>query len=517
MMWNPLKITVFLLLISTICFAQEFTDSYVTLYSPARDLEIDGQLQDWLSHQPMNLHYQSLVRGSRWGGIDDLSGSVWLAADAKGLYLAADLRDSNFLGKPEGKEIWESDSLVLTLHFADSLLESKRFYILISREKTQPVYSILLEEEGTTSIVDDFAIELAIADRGDYAPMMEMFIAWENFDEKFPAPSRFDFNIEIRDYDGRNSFKTIAWKPIFATDARRSALATAVVEYDEISGSGISAGSASINTVVQQVNLSVSVVDRSNEPKLDMAIEEISIFENGVEQKIKEFRLETVPITVGLLIDKSLSMTMHLDDVKESTKEFISSMRPEDRAFVIAFSHEIDELKDFEGDAEQAKLAIDEIVADGDTALNATLLHALLKVQYLREKKVLVVFSDGENDPREGKNFFGREILMSEIIEEAKRNDVAIYPIAFQMGNTNATMGLRQLADNSGGRIFSPVSIGQLVSAYREIAIELKSRYRISYISSNPDLDGQWREITVQPKDKTLRARTKKGYFAQKR
>src|SRR5580704_7892970 len=56
------------------------------------------------------------------------------------------------------------------------------------------------------------------------------------------------------------------------------------------------------------VVLPVSVIDKSGKLVTDLQQKAFKVFENGVEQPIKVFRREDVPISLGIIIDNSGSM-----------------------------------------------------------------------------------------------------------------------------------------------------------------------------------------------------------------
>lgn len=58
----------------------------------------------------------------------------------------------------------------------------------------------------------------------------------------------------------------------------------------------------------QLVDLHVSVLDKNGKMITDIPESAFKVYENGIEQKIKKFRREDVPVSMGLIIDNSGSM-----------------------------------------------------------------------------------------------------------------------------------------------------------------------------------------------------------------
>jgi Ca-activated chloride channel family protein len=85
------------------------------------------------------------------------------------------------------------------------------------------------------------------------------------------------------------------------------------------------------------------------------------------------------------------------------------------------------------------------------------------------------------------------------------------------MGQTVRSL-LREIAEQSGGLAFFPNSVYELEDITTKISVELKNQYLLSYVSTNPDVDGEWRDIDVRLKDDRslpdLTVREKRGYYA---
>ena len=73
---------------------------------------------------------------------------------------------------------------------------------------------------------------------------------------------------------------------------------------------------------------------------------------------------------------------------------------------------------------------------------------------------------------------------------------------------------LRQIADQTGGRMYSPKKIDELSGVYTEIADDLRIQYQLGYNSSNRIHDGKWRTIRVEVGNKPDAViRTRPGYY----
>jgi len=71
------------------------------------------------------------------------------------------------------------------------------------------------------------------------------------------------------------------------------------------------------------------------------------------------------------------------------------------------------------------------------------------------------------------------------------------------------------IADQTGGRMYSPLRIEHLANVYSEIADDLRIQYGLAYNSSNTAQDRRWREIKVRVRSQPdAVARTRRGYYA---
>jgi VWFA-related protein len=123
-------------------------------------------------------------------------------------------------------------------------------------------------------------------------------------------------------------------------------------------------------------------------------------------------------------------------------------------------------------------------------------------------RRLIVLISDGEDN--------GSQHEFKEAISEALNSDVRIYAIST---NTSATKAhgddvLRQLATETGGRVFFPHDANDLDSIFREIALELLHEYSLAYTPTNQAHDGAFRTVRVEAFQKGLHVRARSGYFS---
>jgi Ca-activated chloride channel homolog len=264
------------------------------------------------------------------------------------------------------------------------------------------------------------------------------------------------------------------------------------------------------------VNLNVRVIDRNNRPVNDVPQAEFRVFEDGVQQKIEFFTREEVPITYGLVVDNSRSISSQLQQVQDAAKTIINSNRQGDEAFVVRFvdSDKIEEYQDFTSNQELLHDAVDRMYAEGGqtAVVDAVLLTAEKLARYKkndplndRRRRALVLVTDGEDRASVYKQ--------EELFERLREEDVQIYVIGFtnelstdsgfirKSAKDKAVKLLNRLATETGGRAFFPGSVSELPRIAEEITKDLRTQYVIGYYPTNSARDGSFRQIRVQIAD----------------
>ena len=163
--------------------------------------------------------------------------------------------------------------------------------------------------------------------------------------------------------------------------------------------------------------------------------------------------------------------------------------------------------------------AIQRMRASGSTALYNAVYIVLRQLDKVRpqtgddvRRQVIVVLSDGEDT--------SSLVTFEHLLDSAKRSQTVIYTVGLGLEETSkitrsdGEFGLRQLAQETGGRLFLPKRPMDLVDVYTQIANELTKQYVVGYLSGNARADGAWRRIAVRIVRPNLHARTRAGYYA---
>ncbi len=271
---------------------------------------------------------------------------------------------------------------------------------------------------------------------------------------------------------------------------------------------------------VEMVSLNVTVLDQQQHYLTDLESRDFTILEDGARQDITYFNRMSLPIALSLLIDTSASMEQRLTIAQDAAIGFAKKLRPQDLAQVVDFDTRVEVLQGFTADTTALETAIRNTQAGGSTAMFNALYISLKELAKIRprteddvHRRAVVVLSDGEDT--------SSLVTYDEVLDLAKRSATTIYAIGLQSRDNGLSKGfkeaeyvLRQLATETGGRVFFPQRPEDLAGIYGVIADELASQYVIGYASSNQKRDGSWRRLTVQVNRTGTTARTKRGYFA---
>ena len=94
-------------------------------------------------------------------------------------------------------------------------------------------------------------------------------------------------------------------------------------------------------TETRLVVLHASAEDKDGHLVKDLPESAFQVFENGVQQTIRLFKREDVPVSLGLVIDNSNSMDANRPDVNSAALAFAHSSNPQDQMFVVNFSDSV--------------------------------------------------------------------------------------------------------------------------------------------------------------------------------
>ncbi len=271
---------------------------------------------------------------------------------------------------------------------------------------------------------------------------------------------------------------------------------------------------------VNMVVVNVTVTDPYDRIVTGLAQDNFQVFDEKVSQTIVSFSTEDAPISVGLIFDSSGSMSDKIQKSKEAALQFFKTSNPQDEFMLINFSERPNLISGFTSKFENLQDRLLFVKSGGKTALLDAIYMGLneSKKGTTNRKALLVISDGGENHSR----YTERDIKRA-----VKESDVQIYavgifePLASRSRTPEEAGGpslLAELAEVSGGRMFSVEDANELPDIAEKISIELRNQYVIGYKPSNLVRDGRWRRIKVKlnpPKGlPPLQVYARTGYYA---
>jgi VWFA-related protein len=274
---------------------------------------------------------------------------------------------------------------------------------------------------------------------------------------------------------------------------------------------------------VELVQLPISVLDKEGRPVNSLTKDHFQIFEDNVQQQIKLFKHEDIPLSLGLVIDNSGSMRNKRERVNSSALSFVRESNPEDETFIVNFDDSAYLEQDFTGSIGDLIDALDNLDTRGETALYDAVYLSVDHVKTgKKDKKVVLLISDGEDNVSK----YG----FNKVVEALRESKVTLYAIGLLEENDQrgglfkkppskkAKEALARFAEITGGQAYFPKSLDEVEELVKTIAHDLRNHYTIGYTPSNRKLDGSWREVRVKvnpPKNVSkVTVRTKQGYYA---
>jgi Ca-activated chloride channel family protein len=261
------------------------------------------------------------------------------------------------------------------------------------------------------------------------------------------------------------------------------------------------------------VVLYASVLDKSGKLITNLPQSAFKVYENGVEQPIKIFRREDVPVSMGIIIDNSGSMRDKRAKVAAASLALVKASNPDDEVFIVNFNDEPYLDQPFTNNTKKLEEALDRLDSRGGTAMRDAISLSIdyAKEKAKREKKVLVVVTDGNDNTS--------VVTLEQLVQKAQRSEVLIYAVGLLSEEEprdarQAKKALKLLTGNSGGLDYYPKDVAEIDKITPQIAHEIRSQYVLAYLPTNTAMDGTFRKINVVLNGYRGTVRTRNGYYA---
>lgn len=269
---------------------------------------------------------------------------------------------------------------------------------------------------------------------------------------------------------------------------------------------------APLRAAVDLVALDICVRAAGGHSVTGLGADDFLVIENGRPQRVQMFAVSRdVPIDAVLLVDRSASLGGEKDvQARTAARAFAATLRPADRFEVLGFDKRVSVLRDLAPLSAGIGLAAWR-EPRGETALfDALAVAAHRLAQRPRDpdrRRVLIVLSDGEDTS---------SILDEEAVLPAlRRSGAVVYAVRLDSGGSGPVpWWLQRFATDTGGEATAVPKPEALPAWFTRISDEIRTLYRLGYVSSDARRDGTWRRVDVRVPTVMASVRTRTGYYA---
>jgi VWFA-related protein len=279
----------------------------------------------------------------------------------------------------------------------------------------------------------------------------------------------------------------------------------------------------SFTSDVQVVNLLATVRNKKAEIVRDLGKDDFSLLEDGRPQTIRYFSRDSdLPLTIGLMVDTSMSQVHVLDAERGASFRFLDQVLREnkDHVFIVQFDLTVQTRQPLTGsrrDLNQALTMVDTPTRNqlrnqygGGTLLFDAVADAAQDTMAKQKgRKALIVLSDGGDN--------GSDATLDSAIEAAQRAETLIYSILFTDGGFGSGEGIHimeRLAKETGGSYFAVSKKLGIDQVFALIEEDLRSQYSLGYVSDRPAAGAEFRRIQLTVKRPGLIVNSRDRYWA---
>jgi VWFA-related protein len=283
------------------------------------------------------------------------------------------------------------------------------------------------------------------------------------------------------------------------------------------------------STGVKVVSVLAIVRDKKGSLVRGLTKNDFTLLEDGRPQTIRYFSQDSdLPLTIGLLVDTSLSQRTVLEVERDVSFHFLERVLREkqDQAFIVQFDESIFVRQEPTSSRKELEATLQVLEPpDADLGPSGTLLYDAVrlasnqKMLKLNGRKALIILSDGVD--------IGSHATLSDAIAAAQRADALIYSILFSdetaygvssRGHRVGPEGratLERLSNETGGGFFQVSKKQTIERVFESIQEELRTQYSFGYISDQPVVTPGFRNIHLETNKKGVIVQAKDRYYAE--
>jgi len=282
---------------------------------------------------------------------------------------------------------------------------------------------------------------------------------------------------------------------------------------------------ATFKVDVDLVLVEVGVHDEHGRAVGNLQKEDFHIFEDGVEQQIRAFSHEELPLAVALVIDNSSSISAALEELRSGALDTLALLKRDDQVAIFSFGEKPEMVEGLTSDHEALSVDLWALSPYGGTALNDALYDAALYLGRAapNRRRAVILVSDNEPSDEETRG-------VPEVVRAAQQSGTPIYSVkvgylqhsrAFFLSHSEARLhDVEKICKQTGGELIDTHNGISVTSAMETIIKWLKQGYTLGYSPTNKRADGSYRSIEVRLDERSeAHARkysiyARQGYYA---
>jgi Ca-activated chloride channel family protein len=312
---------------------------------------------------------------------------------------------------------------------------------------------------------------------------------------------------------------------------------------------------------VELINVTATVSDQNGRFVPGLQKEDFVVYEDDQRVDVTHFSAERVPVSLGIALDTSGSMSGEkMDAARAALNRFLVMLLDrQDEIFLYRFSNYPVLIQGWTNEREPFLRALERLQPNGGTAMYDAVVDAVpLVAKGQNRKKALLILSDGRDTSSQATVMQAKRLI--------RESEAMVYAIGIDCGTTETRRprldirrqqrgpfprpfpfppggrgrgwpqpppqfpdrgswlqpcndpvdveALRDMTDDSGGRTEIIRQPRDLEPATAGIADELSKQYYLGYPAAGKK-DGRWHSIRVELRDRSAyRVRARRGYVA---
>jgi Ca-activated chloride channel homolog len=277
------------------------------------------------------------------------------------------------------------------------------------------------------------------------------------------------------------------------------------------------------------IPIPVSVTDSSGKAVIDLKLEDFVFEVDGKTEQLGELSVAETPVRLALLFDNSSSVTQAREFEKKAAIRFFKQIiRPKiDLAALFSVSTGSRLEQPLTPNVSSLVQALENLPEpEGATALLDGIIKAARYLENVEGRRIIVILTDGEDTISDSTLENAVKVLQQTNCQGyiVKTTDFENYKrTGDRTGSANtrslsAERRMQEIANQTGGAVYSPLDERELDVSFRRISSELSQQYILSYYLNEMEKRGVFRNISLKVKSRTnLTIRTRKGYFISKK